>query len=97
MVIKRVGPISVAKNAAILYAVMGLFVGGVFSLVALAGGFSQGRDSAMPAAIAAIAGVGAIVMFPIFYACLGFVGALIASALYNVVAGLVGGIEIDVE
>ena len=30
MVVKRVGPLSVAKNAAVLYAVLGLIIGGLF-------------------------------------------------------------------
>jgi hypothetical protein len=99
MVVKRVGPLSVAKNAAVLYAVLGLIVGGLFSLAAVAGAFGSAAadDSGIGAGIAGIMGVGAIVMFPIFYACIGFVGAIIACALYNVVASLVGGIELDVE
>jgi hypothetical protein len=97
MVVKRVGPLSVAKNAAVLYAVLGLIMGGIFSLAAVAFPFSGADDSGAAAGIAGMLGVGAIVMFPIFYACMGFVGALIASALYNVVASMVGGIEIDVE
>ena len=99
MVVKRVGPLSVAKNAAVLYAVLGLIVGGLFSLAAVAGAFSGagGDDRGVAAGIAGIVGVGAIVMFPIFYACIGFIGAIIACALYNVVASMVGGIELDVE
>ena len=95
MIVKRVGPLSVAKNAGVLYAVIGLIVGAFFSLFAVAGAFS--RDSGAAAGIAGILGVGAIIMFPIFYACIGFVGSLIAAALYNVVAGMVGGIELDLE
>lgn len=97
MVVKRVGPLSVAKNAAVLYAILGLIVGAFFSLAAVAGAFTSGADSGVAAGIAGIVGVGAIVIAPIFYACIGFVGALISCALYNVVAGMVGGIELDVE
>jgi hypothetical protein len=98
MVVKRVGPLSVAKNAAVLYAVVGLIIGGILSLAGIAGAFgAAGEDSGAAAGLAAIFGVGAIVMFPIIYACLGFIGALIAAALYNVVASMVGGIELEVE
>jgi hypothetical protein len=45
----------------------------------------------------AMIGVGAIVFFPILYACIGFIGALIAAWLYNLVAGMVGGIELEVQ
>jgi hypothetical protein len=95
MVVKRVGPLSVAKNAGVLYALIGLIVGAFFSLFAMAGVFS--RDSGAGAGIAGLVGVGAIVRFPIFYACIGCVGSLIAATLYNVVAGMVGGIELDIE
>jgi hypothetical protein len=95
MVVKRVGPLSVAKNAAVLYAVLGLFFGALFSLAAMAGAFAD--QSGARAGIAGLVGVGAVVMFPIIYACIGFFGALIMCTLYNVVASMVGGIEIDVE
>jgi hypothetical protein len=95
MVVKRVGPLSVAKNVAVLYAVIGLLLGALFSLAGAAGAFAD--NSGVGAGIAGILGVAAIVMFPIIYACIGFVGALIACALYNVVASMVGGIELEVE
>ena len=43
------------------------------------------------------AGLGAIVILPIFYGGLGFIVAVIASALYNLAAGWVGGIEIELK
>ena len=99
MVVKRVGPLSVAKNAALLYAVLGLIFGALFSLAAMAGAFSAAGEEGggLAAGMAGLFGVGAIVILPIFYACLGFVGALIMSVLYNIVASMVGGIELDVE
>lgn len=48
MVIRRVAPVSCAKIAAVLYAVGGLFVGGVVSLIALAGGFATSAFAADP-------------------------------------------------
>ena len=92
MVIKRVGPVSCAKVSALLYALMGLILGGFLSLIALVGLGTQGSG-----AMGAIMGVGAIVLLPIVYACIGFVGTLIAAALYNLAAGMVGGIEMDVQ
>ena len=41
----------------------------------------------------ALFGVGAIILFPIFYGCMAFVMTLIQAALFNVAAGIVGGIE----
>jgi len=95
MVIKRVGPVSCAKIAATIYAVFGLLIGGVFSLVALAGGFAS--DASEFAGIGAMLGVAAIIVFPIFYGALGFVGTLVAAWFYNLAAGFVGGVEIEVQ
>jgi hypothetical protein len=101
MVIRRVAPFSCAKIAAVLYAVAGLILGGIFSLVALAGGFATSAFAADPSrrGLAPFFGVGAlsVVLFPILYGVMGFVGALIAAWLYNTAAGVVGGIRIDVE
>ena len=95
MVIKRIGPVSCAKMAGTLYAILGLFFGGIFSLVALAGGFASNTSGA--AGFGAIVGVGAIVIFPVLYGGIGFVTSLIGAWLYNALAGMVGGIELDVQ
>jgi hypothetical protein len=95
MVIKRIGALSCARIVATLYAVMGLVVGGIFSLVALAGGFAS--DASGATGLGALIGVGAIITFPILYGCVTFVVTLISVWLYNVMAGLVGGIEMDVQ
>ena len=95
MVIKRIGPVSLAKIAGTLYAILGLFFGGILSLMALAGGFASNTSGA--GGIGAIVGVGAIVFFPILYGGIGFVSSLIGAWLYNVLAGMVGGIELDVQ
>ncbi|HUF48362.1 MAG TPA: hypothetical protein VMM93_11140 [Vicinamibacterales bacterium] len=97
MVIRRVDPVSVGKIAGLLYALMGLIVGALFSLVAMAGAsFGSGMGDGAPLA-GMLFGVGAIIVLPIFYGVLGFVCTLIAAVLYNVVAGIGGGIRIDVE
>lgn len=95
MVITRVGPLSVAKIAAALYAVIGLIIGGIFSVVTAAGAFGGAPDTG--AVFPMMFGAASIVLFPIMYACFGFVGSLIAAALYNVLAGTVGGVELDVQ
>jgi uncharacterized membrane protein len=95
MVITRIGPISCAKIAGTLYAVMGLVLGGVFSLVSLAGAFGATQETATFPMMNY--GVPAIVVFPVLYGCLGFVGALIGAWLYNVLAGWIGGIELDIQ
>ena len=95
MVIKRIGPLSVAKVAGTLYAAIGVLVGAIFSLISVAGGFTA--DTSEAAGMAAIMGVGAIVVFPILYGGMGFIAFLVMGWLYNVIAGAVGGVELDVQ
>ena len=95
MVLHRVGPVSCAKIAGTLYTVLGLIIGCVFSLAAMAGGFAS--NSSKGAGFGAIIGVGAIVFFPILYGGIGFVASLVGAWLYNVVAGMVGGVEMDLH
>ena len=94
MVVTRVSPLSCAKIAGVLYAIMGLFFGGFFSLLAALGAFASPDSGA--GLLGAAFGIGAVLVMPIFYGCLGFVMTLISAALYNAVAGVVGGVEIDV-
>ena len=95
MIIRRIGPMSVARLSGMLYAVMGLIFGGIISLIAMAGGF--GSDSEGAAAFGGFMGVAAVLVLPICYGLLGFVGTLIAAWLYNVAADVVGGIEVDIQ
>ena len=95
MVITRVGPVSCAKIVGTLYAIIGLLIGGVFSLVALAGGFASNASEV--GALGPIIGVGSVIVFPICYGALGFVATVIGAWLYNVLAGMVGGIQLDVQ
>jgi hypothetical protein len=94
MTITRVGPLSVAKIAGLLYTVIGVIVGAMFSLVAMAGA-AFGAHDGNAAMFSALFGVGSIVFFPILYGCLGFVMSLIMAALFNFAAGLMGGVEIE--
>lgn len=94
MVVQRIRPISIAKIAATLYALLGAAIGATVSLVAMAGGLADRPGGPL---LGALFGVGAIVLFPLFYAILGFVLTLIGAALYNVAASRVGGIELEVK
>ena len=95
MVINRVGPVSVAKVALIVYGVLGQFFGGIISLFALAG--SMIADQSGSRSLGALFGVGAIVILPICYAVIGAIGALIMTGIYNLAARAMGGIELDVQ
>jgi hypothetical protein len=95
MVIKRLGPLSCAKITGLLYAILGVVVGAIFSMASLATGLAS--HTAEAGRFGAIMGVGAIIAFPILYGGMGFVTALIGAWLYNALAGLVGGIELDLQ
>ena len=90
MVINRVGPLSSAKVIGLLYAILGLAMGAIVSLISASGGFAQAGPAAP------LFGIAAVVFIPIAYGLMGFVMALILAALYNGLAKLVGGVEIDV-
>ena len=91
--IKRLDPISVAVMLGVLYAVIGLIVGGVFSLLAILG-VAVGGEAGIGGLIG---GVAALVILPVLYGVLGFIGGLIIAVLYNLVAGMAGGIQVDLE
>jgi len=91
MFIKRIEPVQCAKMAGTLYALLGFIVGLIFSLFALTGGAMVGLP------FGAAFGIGAVILLPLLYGCLGFIMALIMAAIYNLVAGWIGGLEIQVE
>jgi hypothetical protein len=98
MVIKRIGPLSVAKIAAVLYAGIGLLIGVAFALLGMAGlGNRLSEDGSTIPMMGLFFGVGAIVILPICYAIMGFVITLISAGLFNLAAGVTGGVEIDVQ
>ncbi len=97
MVINRVSPLSVAKLAGILYAILGLIFGAIISLIVLAGGMTPNADEPGAAAVGVIFGAAAVIVLPILYGGLSFVMALLMAALYNVTARIVGGVHVDVS
>jgi hypothetical protein len=93
MIIRRIEPVSAAKVGGTLYALLGLLAGVILSLAALAGLGAGGSGSPF----AAIFGVGAIIILPILYGCLGFIFMFISALLYNLAAKWAGGLEIQAE
>jgi hypothetical protein len=94
MIVRRMGPLSLAKLSATLYGLIGLLIGGVVSLVSVVGGAMAGNEAGP---LGMLFGVAAVILLPVFYGCIGFVTSLIGASLYNLVAGWVGGIELEVE
>jgi len=96
MIVTKIGPLSLAKITGMLYALMGLFFGGVVTLFSIVGAAfvpETGDFGLMGLAF----GAAAVVFLPIFYGALGFAMTLIGASLYNVIAGWVGGVELDVQ
>jgi hypothetical protein len=94
MILRRVGPMSAAKVAGFLYAVVGLFIGAIVALISMTVGSAAMGQSSLP-----FAGLGAlsIIIFPICYGIIGFVMTLISAAVYNWAAGIVGGVHLDLQ
>lgn len=94
MIVKRIGPMSLAKISAALYALIGLIIGAIISAVSMVGGALGGSDAGM---MGMVFGAAAVILLPLLYGCMGFVGSLIGASLFNLAAGWVGGIELDTQ
>ncbi len=77
MVIRRVRPLSAAKVCAAVYAVIGLLIGAIITLIGFAGGFGA-ATAGMP--FSSMFGIGAIIILPIVYGCIGFIAMLLISS-----------------
>jgi hypothetical protein len=94
--IRRVGIGSCVKIFGLFYAVVGILVGGMFSLFALLGA-GQGLFSQAGPVGRLMFGVASIILFPLLYAAIGAITGVIGAAAYNVAADLVGGIELEFD
>ena len=95
MTINRIAPLPAGKLVGSLYAVLGLLIGALISVIAMAGGMAAAESNLGPLSI--LFGVGAIIILPIFYGCLGAIMTMLVAVIYNTVAKVVGGIEVDVS
>jgi hypothetical protein len=93
MVIRRVGPLSCAKVAGLLYLILGFVFGAIISLFAAGGSFFPNGAGGTFGSMAF--GAGAIVILPICYAVFGFVMTFVMASLFNLIVGITGGIEVD--
>ena len=97
MIIKRIGPVSCARIFGTLYAIIGFFIGALFSLLALIGSSASQTTTANRGVVTAAVGVASVILFPLIYGAFGFVSTLVIAWLYNLLAAFVGGIQIDVQ
>ncbi len=92
-VLKRIAPASAFKVGLVVYGILGLVLGAVCTLIAVAG-LQFAPHAHMP--FAGRIGVLAIVVCPIIYGLAGGIGAAIGAVIYNLASGWVGGIELDI-
>ena len=93
MILRKIGPLSCAKISGLLYALLGLIGGAIFSFISLitsAAGLDSGGSGFF-------FGAAAIIVLPIVYGLFGFVGGAISAWLYNIIAGWIGGVEVEFE
>lgn len=94
MVITHVGPMSCAKIAGTVYAVLGLVIGCIFSAISLAA--VSAANSPKQAGLAAL-GTLAVIVAPVVYGIMGFLFALFGAWIYNLLAKVVGGVKIETQ
>jgi|RhiMetdeSRZDD1v2_1073273.scaffolds.fasta_scaffold195939_3 hypothetical protein len=96
MVIRRIEPMSAAKVGGMLYALLGLLIGVIFTLISFTGMGMMGAGSGM-GSYSMMFGAGAIIILPILYGILGFIFCGISAAFYNLAAKLAGGLEVQTD
>jgi hypothetical protein len=94
--IKKIGVLSLGKVFGILYALMGLIIGAVITLISLfaAVAFSKYQSAGLGGLFF---GIGSVIILPIFYGVTGCIGGVITAFIYNLVASWVGGVEVEAE
>ena len=98
MILKRIGPLSLAKISGILYAILGLVAGFFFAAMAFIGAaIGSNFDGGRGAFPGILIGVVAIFAAPILYGLMGFLTGLVTAAIYNLLAGMIGGVEMEFE
>lgn len=96
-VIKEVNVMSCAKVGGLVYALMGLVGGLMFSFFAILGSAAGGPEDEFGGLIGMAIGVGAVIFLPLFYGFMGFVMGGLTALAYNFIAGFVGGVEVTLE
>jgi len=94
-VLKRIGPGSVFKVGALIYAILGAVIGVlVWAASALTGSLRAGTSSML---WATSLGFAAVPVFAIIYGVVGGIFLAIGALIYNLIAGWVGGISVEIN
>ena len=100
MVIKRIAPLSAAKVAGLIYALIGLPFAVLVWVISMVGlnysGLSASPFLPFAPGYVVAGGAVAVIVLPIVYGFFCFVMTLIGAWLYNLVAGFVGVVSIEV-
>jgi hypothetical protein len=98
MIVRRIGPLSLAKMMGAVYCVLGFLIGLLITCISLVvPAFSHMPPGRGAGVFGILFGVFAVIALPIFYGLMGFIAGLISGALYNFFARVVGGIRIELE
>jgi hypothetical protein len=93
LVVKSVGPMSVAKIMGLLYGCMGLLVVPFFLVAGIIGSAAGQRNFPFAGAV----GIVLAILAPVLYGLMGFVMGAIGALLYNAFAKWAGGFELEIE
>ena len=95
MELKSIDAVSCGKLLGLMYAIIGLIIGGLAAIASLLGAAGPQAQGGGNAVMILGAGVGSLVIFPFLYGILGFIGGIVSAFIYNFVAGLIGGIVLN--
>jgi hypothetical protein len=93
MIVRRIEPMSAAKVGGVLYGLLGLVFGVLFTLISLTGFSAMAGMSSY----GALFGVGAIILLPICYGVVGFIFMGLSAIFYNIAAKFAGGLVLQSE
>lgn len=91
--ITKIGVLSFGKIFGIIYAMMGLILGAIMSIMFMIVGPVETGSTIENLMF----GVGSIIVLPITYGIIGFIGGIITAFIYNIAVGFTGGLKIEVE
>lgn len=87
MIVRRIGPASLARVMGAIYAILGLVIALPMGCVATVAPTDEFRGF----------GLALVVLYPFIMGVLGYIGGLLSAVIYNFIASRFGGLQIQVE